>query len=108
MLAVERSIWVDASPDRVWEAVTEPVQIQGWFSPESAVEAVGSGRGRPPLGVRPRHRRGYPRRGHRGDGATPPVVTRSVAGPTMPSQVTAWVLSEEMAGTRVTVTDLGV
>jgi uncharacterized protein YndB with AHSA1/START domain len=31
--AVERSIWIGASPERVWRAVTDPVQMEGWFSP---------------------------------------------------------------------------
>ncbi|HMQ34064.1 MAG TPA: SRPBCC domain-containing protein [Chloroflexaceae bacterium] len=31
--AVERSIWIAASPERVWRAVTDPAQIEQWFSP---------------------------------------------------------------------------
>jgi uncharacterized protein YndB with AHSA1/START domain len=32
-LAVHRNIWIKASPERVWLAITDPVQIQQWFSP---------------------------------------------------------------------------
>jgi len=31
--AVERSIWVAKSRERVWKAITDPEQIQQWFSP---------------------------------------------------------------------------
>lgn len=31
--AVERSIWIAAPQERVWRAVTDPVQIEKWFSP---------------------------------------------------------------------------
>lgn len=30
---LERSIWIDAPRERVWQAVTEPEQIQQWFLP---------------------------------------------------------------------------
>ena len=30
---VERSIWIDAPPERVWQAVSEPDQIAQWFLP---------------------------------------------------------------------------
>src|SRR3712207_4274370 len=32
---VERSIWIDAPRQRVWQAVTEPEQIAQWFLPKS-------------------------------------------------------------------------
>jgi uncharacterized protein YndB with AHSA1/START domain len=34
--AVERSIWIDAPRERVWRAITDPKQIQQWFSPTTA------------------------------------------------------------------------
>lgn len=37
-LAVERSIWIKASRERVWQAVTDPKQIQAWMSPSTAWE----------------------------------------------------------------------
>lgn len=36
--AVERSIWIDAPRERVWRAITDPKQIQAWFSPTTAWE----------------------------------------------------------------------
>lgn len=32
-LAIERSIWLDAPRERVWRAVSDPAQIQQWYSP---------------------------------------------------------------------------
>jgi uncharacterized protein YndB with AHSA1/START domain len=32
-LLVERSIWIDAPRQRVWQAVTEPAQLAQWFLP---------------------------------------------------------------------------
>lgn len=34
-LGVERSIWIKASRERVWDAITDPKQIQNWFSPNT-------------------------------------------------------------------------
>jgi uncharacterized protein YndB with AHSA1/START domain len=32
-LAAERSIWINCPPERVWKAITDPKQLQMWFSP---------------------------------------------------------------------------
>ena len=40
-LAVERSIWIDASRERVWEAITDPAQIGQWFSPGTEWRGTG-------------------------------------------------------------------
>lgn len=37
-LAVERSVWVAASRERVWRAVTEPEQLSQWYAPGSPWE----------------------------------------------------------------------
>jgi uncharacterized protein YndB with AHSA1/START domain len=34
-LATERSIWINAPRERVWQAVTDPAQIQMWMSPNT-------------------------------------------------------------------------
>jgi uncharacterized protein YndB with AHSA1/START domain len=34
-LGIERSIWIDAPRERVWDAITDPKQIQNWFSPNT-------------------------------------------------------------------------
>ena len=33
VLAVERSVLINASPQRVWQAITDPVQLEGWYAP---------------------------------------------------------------------------
>jgi uncharacterized protein YndB with AHSA1/START domain len=35
-LAAERSIWINAPRERVWRAVTDPQQLEKWFSPGTA------------------------------------------------------------------------
>jgi uncharacterized protein YndB with AHSA1/START domain len=37
-VGIERSIWIKASCERVWQAVVDPKQIQQWFSPNTAWE----------------------------------------------------------------------
>lgn len=37
-IAVARRLWIDAPPERVWKALTDPVQIQRWFSPTTPWE----------------------------------------------------------------------
>lgn len=32
-LTIERSIWINASRERVWQTITDPEQIEKWFSP---------------------------------------------------------------------------
>ncbi len=32
-VALERSIWIKATPARVWQAIVDPAQFQAWFSP---------------------------------------------------------------------------
>ena len=32
-LAVERSVLIDASPQRVWQAITDPAQLEQWYAP---------------------------------------------------------------------------
>lgn len=31
--SIERSIWIAASCERVWHAITDPAQVEQWFSP---------------------------------------------------------------------------
>ena len=40
-LAVERSIWIDAPRERVWQAITDPAQIGQWFSPGTEWRGTG-------------------------------------------------------------------
>ena len=45
-MSVERSVWINVSPERAWEAVTDPVQLTRWYATQFAWEipslAVGS------------------------------------------------------------------
>jgi uncharacterized protein YndB with AHSA1/START domain len=106
-LAVERSIWIAAPRERVWRAVTDPKQIQQWFSPNttwelSALEVGGRLFVRDPESgaemyvqvielIDPPHR----------------FVTRAEPEPPAAPEVTAYTLLEEQGGTRLTVTHSG-
>ena len=50
---VERSVDLDASPDDVWRALTEPDELAAWFGPEAELD-VQPGR---PRSLRRRRRR---------------------------------------------------
>lgn len=39
-LAIERSIWIAASPERVWQALTDPAQLTQWYAPGCAWEIL--------------------------------------------------------------------
>jgi uncharacterized protein YndB with AHSA1/START domain len=106
-LAVERSIWIAAPRERVWRAITDPKQVEQWFSPGtawrlSALEAGGQLSVYDPETdsdkyiqiielVDPPHR----------------FVTHSVAEPPAPAYVSSWTLDEENGGTRLTITHSG-
>ncbi|HET6822539.1 MAG TPA: SRPBCC domain-containing protein [Anaerolineales bacterium] len=32
-VAVERSVLIDATPKRVWQAITDPAQLEQWYAP---------------------------------------------------------------------------
>lgn len=103
--AVERSIWLDASRERVWKAVTDPVQIEKWFSPGtswrmSALEVGGR------LYV-PDAETGAEMYTQLIEVVDPPhlYITRS-APPELP-HTTTWTLDEEDGGTRLTIKDSG-
>ena len=106
-IAIERSIWIKASRERVWQALTDPEQIAKWFSPGSTFKATGSEAGarlyveNPETGeemyvqildvIEPPHR----------------LVQRSVPEPPEVSQTTEWTLEEENGGTRLTLIHSG-
>jgi uncharacterized protein YndB with AHSA1/START domain len=106
-LAIERSIWINAPRERVWRAITDPEQIRQWFSPGSTFKSTGTEVGarlyieNPETGaemyvqtlevVEAPHR----------------LITRSVPEATEPAYDTAWTLTEENGGTRLTLTYSG-
>jgi uncharacterized protein YndB with AHSA1/START domain len=40
-MAIERSIWIAAPRERVWQAVTDPAQIAQWFAPGTSFSQNG-------------------------------------------------------------------
>jgi uncharacterized protein YndB with AHSA1/START domain len=104
LLAVERSIWIAASRERVWRAITDPAQIEKWFSPGTAwaLSALEVG-GR--LFV-PNTETGEEMYTQVIETIEPPsrFVTRSVAEESKVSDMTTYALKEESGGTRLTLT----
>src|SRR5215211_9071905 len=43
---VERNVNLDATPDDVWRALTEPEELAAWFGPEAELDVRPGGRGR--------------------------------------------------------------
>lgn len=105
--SIERSIWIAASRERVWRAISDPEQVEMWFSPGTKWGGTGSGVGgriyvlNPETGeemytqvieaVEPPHR----------------LVTRQVPEQTDTVHVTTWQLEEEKGGTRLMLTYSG-
>ncbi len=105
--AVERSIWIAAPRERVWEAVTNPALIEKWFSPGTAwtLTALEVG-GR--LFV-PDPATGAEQYTQVLTAVEPPgrLVMRTVPEPSGSVEVTTFTLTEEGDGTRLTVTNAG-
>ena len=41
-ITIERSVWIKASRERVWEAITDTAQIEQWFAPGTVFKATGT------------------------------------------------------------------
>lgn len=102
--AVERSIWIDAPRERVWQAITDPEKIGQWFSPGTQWHSTGlhvGGR----LSVYNAET----------DSDMYTQVIDAVDAPRRlatrtedePPHVTIWTLNEEDGGTRLTLTYTG-
>jgi uncharacterized protein YndB with AHSA1/START domain len=107
MFAVERSIWIAAPRERVWSAITDPMQIEKWFSPGTAWKLTA-------LEVGGRLFVPDPETGDETyvqviQLVDPPqrFVTRSLPASPGSSEVTAYLLQEEQDGTRLTITHSG-
>jgi len=106
-MAVERSIWMNAPRERVWRAITDPAQIEKWFSPGTQWRGTGLEVGGK-LSV-------YNAETNTDmhvqviEVVDPPyrLVTRSVPEPPEMPHVTDWTLAEENGGTRLTLTYTG-
>ncbi len=104
MVAVERSIRIQAPRERVWAAITDPEAIGAWYSPGMVWRRSGEGVGsrltaHDPASDDVVHTEVT-------EELEPParLVTSSVAAEGVAAQRTTWTLAEEAGGTRVTIT----
>jgi len=106
-LSVERSIWIAASQERVWRAITEPDQLDKWFSPGTEWRGTGLEVGGRIFVLNPETNTEMYTQVI--DLVDPPrrLVTRSVPEPPETPHVTTWSLQEEKGGTRLTITFSG-
>ena len=105
--AVERSIWIAAPREQVWSAITDPIQLESWFSPGTSWKLTA-------LEVGGRLFIPDPETGDETNVQViqlvdPPqrFVTHSLPASPGSSEVTAYLLQEERGGTRLTITNSG-
>ncbi len=97
-VTVERSIWIAAPRERVWQAVTDPAQIAQWFAPGTSFsqngDTISVRTGETDMDVAIIESVDPPRR----------ITTRN-----LPERLitTTYTLEEENGGTRFTVTETG-
>lgn len=98
---IQRSIWIAAARERVWQAVTDPAQIQQWFSPTIPWKVSALGIGGKIYAEGYESQMGIievldaPRAfGYRWTSADEPITT-----------LTTFTLDEENGGTRVTISE---
>ena len=106
-ISVERSIWIAAPREQVWRAITDPTQIESWFSPGTSWKLTA-------LEVGGRLFIPDPETGDETNVQViqlvdPPqrFVTHSLPAPPGSSEATAYLLQEERGGTRLTITNSG-
>lgn len=97
-IAIERSIWIAAPRERVWQAVTDPAQIARWFAPGASFSQNGNTIcmrvGEMDIEVALIELVDPPRR----------ITTRHLPNRSL---TTTYTLEEEHGGTRFTVTETG-
>jgi uncharacterized protein YndB with AHSA1/START domain len=97
-LTVERSIWIAAPRERVWQAVTDPTQIAQWFAPGTSFsqngDTISVRIGETDMDVAIIVRVDPPRQ----------ITTRNLPDRSI---TTTYTLEEENGGTRFTVTETG-
>lgn len=105
--AVERSIWIAAPRERVWRAITDPAQLEMWFSPGTPWKLTA-------LEVGGRFFIPDPETGEETNVQViqvvdPPrrFVTQSLPSSPGSAEVTAYLLQDEDHGTRLTITNSG-
>jgi uncharacterized protein YndB with AHSA1/START domain len=104
---VERSIWIEAPRERVWAAITDPAQVEQWFSPGTAWQMtrlevggrffVYDAENKAELYTQVIEVLDRPGR----------YVTRSAPTPPEQPHVSDWTLREENGGTRLTISYSG-
>jgi uncharacterized protein YndB with AHSA1/START domain len=107
LFAIERSIWIKAPRERVWRAVTDPAEIQKWFSPGTQWRGTGLHVGGTISIIDAET--GADTHTQVIDVVDPPIqlVTRTVGEPSGPTYITDWRLAEEDGGTRLTIIHSG-
>ena len=105
--SVERSIWIAAPRERVWRAISDPEQIQEWFSPGTRWSGTGLEVGGRLFVLNPET--GAEMYTQVIEALEPPyrLVTRSMPEPPDTVHVTTWQLEEENGGTRLMLTHSG-
>jgi uncharacterized protein YndB with AHSA1/START domain len=105
--AVERSIWINASREKVWDAITDPIQLEAWFSPGTPWKLTA-------LTVGGRFFVPDPETGDETyvqviEHLERPArfVTHSIPESPGSSEATVYLLQEERGGTRLTITNSG-
>ncbi len=97
-MTIERSIWIAAPRERVWQAVTDPAQIAQWFAPGTSFSQKGNmicmRRGEMDIEVALIELVDPPRQ----------IITRNLPNRSI---TTTYTLEEENGGTRFTVTETG-
>ncbi len=97
-MTIERSIWIAAPRERVWQAVTDPAQIAQWFAPGTSFSQKGNTicmrRGEMDIEVALIELVDPPRQ----------IITRNLPNRSI---TTTYTLEEENGGTRFTVTETG-
>lgn len=104
-LSVERSIWINAPRERVWQAITDPKQVQAWFSPTTEWRATGLAPGEKLYTVDPET--GNAAHTQIIDVVEAPRLLITHSAPPELAHASIWLLEEENGGTRLTLTNSG-
>jgi uncharacterized protein YndB with AHSA1/START domain len=102
--SVERSIWINATRQRVWEAITDPQQIQQWYSPTTPWIITDLKPGGKLYAPDPEN--GTERYAQMLDVVEPLICFVTRALPDL-QEATIYTLTEEGSGTRLTITNTG-
>lgn len=105
--SVERSIWIAAPRERVWRAISDPEQLDKWFSPGALWSGTGMEVGGRFFIVNPET--GAEMYTQVIEAIEPPyrLITRSMPEPPNTIHITTWQLEEENSGTRLMLTYSG-